>query len=151
MAKKKMKLSSTERARRRRQAIKNFGSQRGRKTRTTKTKRSNTMAKKKYSKSKSKSILGIATNDIWKGVGSGSAGLLGGVINQFAPQLAGNVAQGVGGLALSYFGTGIIKQMGKGAVIKTIGDMVEENVIPAISGSSFLGGNKLEIFEGGGF
>ena len=121
-----MKLSAKEKRRRSLQAKRNFGLIR-------KTRGVRTMARrKKYRQSKSQNFLGIQTNDIWKGVGAGSAGLLGGGLSMLFPQIAGNIAQGVAGLGLSMYGTGIMKQMGKGAVIKTIGDLIEDNVVPML-------------------
>jgi hypothetical protein len=95
---------------------------------------------KPMAKSKSKSILGMQTSDIWKGVGAGSAGLLGGIVNTVLPNVGGNIAQAISGLALSYYGKGAIKQVGKGVVIKTIGDLTEDQLIPMLT--SGFGMNK---------
>ena len=90
--------------------------------------RVSTMAKK------SNSTFGISNNDIWKGVGAGAAGTFGGLANQIFPQISGDIAQGIVGLGFSIYGKGKIKQIGKGAVIKTIGDFMEAQVVPMIMG-----------------
>lgn len=108
---------------------------------TIKVRRVQSMRRKSrgYRKSSSKSMLGINGNDIWKGVGAGSAGLVGGIMNQFVPQLPSNLATGAAGIALCYIGKGPVKQIGKGIVIKTIGDLIEDNVVPMISGQLGIG------------
>jgi len=80
----------------------------------------------------SSSFLGVGKDDIWKGVGSGLAGIGGGLINKVVPQLEGNIAQGVAGLLLANYTKGKAKQIGKGMVIKTIGDFTEDNAVPMI-------------------
>ena len=71
---------------------------------------------------------------LWMGVGSGISGSVGGIMNQFTgTTLSSNVASGLAGGLLTMFSNGIPKKIGKGLLIKSIGDFVEENVAPSIS------------------
>lgn len=77
----------------------------------------------------------ITKNDLFKGVGSGVSGIAEGIANQFLPMLPTNLGAGVVGLLLSRYTSGIAKQIGKGVVIRQVGELTEENIVPTISGS----------------
>lgn len=112
------------------------------KIRTTKPRGIKTMvrrrktSKKSYSR-KSNSFMGMNSRLIWQGVGAGTGGLVGGVLDQFIPgNLGGNVAQGIAGIGLSYFTKGIPKMIGQGMVISSIGQLVSDNLVPMLGGIS---------------
>ena len=113
---------------------------RGKKSSSRKTSKKKSSKKRTNKKSyggstmakKTTSFFGIGNDDMWKGVGSGLAGAGGALINKVVPQLQGNMAQGVAGLLLTNYTHGKAKQIGKGIVIKTIGDFTEDNIVPTI-------------------
>jgi len=73
-------------------------------------------------------------------VGGGFAGTIGGFVNKVAPTLVGNTAQAVAGGALYYFTKGFFKNVGLGVLVKTAGDLVEDQVVPRITGA--VGGSS---------
>lgn len=72
---------------------------------------------------------------LWMGVGAGSAGAIGGVVNSYAPQISSNIGAGIAGYGLMTMTKGVGKNIGKGMLIKSVGDLIEDNVMPLIMGS----------------
>jgi len=111
--------------------------------RTTKTKVVYRMAKHRKAKSKGGSRpifkLGSARfhkSDLYLVAGMAGAGALGGVVNQVSGgRLTGNAAQAGAGVFLAMVGGKIGGQIGKGVLLKTGADLVEDNLIPMILGS----------------
>lgn len=82
----------------------------------------------------------ISMDTVLMGAGAGVAGLAGSKINELTKgTLSGNVAQGGAGIGIYLIGKqfGMSKYttpLAKGILIKTIGDLVEDNVVPKLSG-----------------
>jgi hypothetical protein len=100
--------------------------------------------KKKVYRKKSKSFMGFGMNDLFIGAGVGLSGTIGGLANNYFPQLAGNTAQAVAGLAGMYlFKRGPLKFISKGVIYKAIGDVVEDQIAPKLLGMiGGLGGSS---------
>jgi hypothetical protein len=76
---------------------------------------------------------------LYLGIGAGLAGVAGSQVNKYLPQLSGNIAEGAAGagvmFASKYMGGNMVRTIGKGMLIKAIGDLIEDNVVPKIMGS----------------
>lgn len=82
----------------------------------------------------------IFKSDIMQTLGAASAGTVGGLANQLSGgRVVGNTAQAVGGLALGFIGGRNAKNIGKGVLMKTGGDFIEDNVLPQVAGGLGLG------------
>lgn len=92
------------------------------------------MARRKKRSSGSKSLfrlgsMRISKSDIFETLGAGAGGAIGGIVNSFRPpekRFSGNIAQGIGGIALAFFGGKRGAQIGKGVLMKTAGDFIED-------------------------
>lgn len=70
------------------------------------------------------------------GVGAGASGALGGMVKKYIPQVPDNYAEAVAAVGLVMFGGKVhpaLRTVGKGAMIKVIGDLVETNVMPRLT------------------
>lgn len=108
-------------------------------------KRRRSSPKRRVRRRKSSGKIGnvLSKNTLLLGVGAGASGVLGGYVQKYAPQIPNNYAEAAAGLALVMFGGKIApeaKVIGKGVMIKVIGDFVEQNVMPKVlSGSTGAG------------
>jgi hypothetical protein len=114
------------------------------KSKSKHSKGSVTMAKRRYRRTRTKrrsrrsgfGLGGLLSKDtLLLGVGAGASGALGGLVKQYAPQVPDNYAEAVAAVGLVMFGGKLhpaLKTVGKGAMIKVIGDLVEAQVMPQL-------------------
>jgi len=80
-------------------------------------------------------------------IGAGLAGAAGGIVNKWFPSLTGNTAQLVAAGAAYYLGGGDIKRAAAGALIKTGGDFIEDNVsLGFTTGTTSSGGSSTDPY-----
>lgn len=107
------------------------------------------MPRKRHHGRKGSSSFGLGGLNIMDlvlmGAGAGFAGVVGQQVTKYSNNaLTGNTAQAAAGIGLYFIGKKMkfgkySTPIAKGILIKTIGDLVEENVAPMISGSSSAG------------
>lgn len=100
-------------------------------------------SRRSYRRSRSRSVGAgklFSTRNLALATGAGFAGAAGAVVNKFAPNIIGNTAQAIAGGALYYLGKGFIKTAGLGVLIKTAGDLIEDQVAPKVIGA--IGGSS---------
>ncbi len=87
----------------------------------------------------------LSQDTLLLGVGAGASGVLGGYVQKYAPQIPNNYAEAAAAAALVMFGGRLhpkLKVVGKGVMIKVIGDFVETNVMPRmLSGQAGASGD----------
>ncbi|MBI2643420.1 MAG: hypothetical protein HYW92_03880 [Nitrosarchaeum sp.] len=91
---------------------------------------------KRHSK-RSNGFAGINIQDVLlMGAGAGASGLVGSQVNRLSGgKLAGNTAQLIAGVSLRMLVKNrMVRKFADGILIKTVGDFVEDNVVPRLQG-----------------
>ena len=107
--------------------------------------RRHTFHSKKRSHRGSRSGFGLAGLNIMElammGAGAGFAGTTGALVSKYTGgKLSGNAAQAVAGIGIYFIGKKVgsfskfTTPLAKGILIKTVGDMVEDHVVPMVAG-----------------